>query len=140
MTASTQFPDQPPGQAPDVPPLPGLAADGDGPVFREPWEAQAFALTVKLHEAGLFTWDEWAAVLSAEIAAAQSAGDPDLGNTYYRHWQKALERISAEKGAALGGELERRVETWRRAYLNTPHGHPVELAAAGEAPEAKPQP
>ena len=109
--------------------IPGIESDADGPVFREPWEAQAFALTVKLHEKGLFTWDEWAAVLSAEIASAQSSGDPDLGNTYYRHWQNALERLVVEKGATLGDELESRVETWRQAYLNTPHGQPIELSA-----------
>lgn len=111
------------------PVLPGLETDADAPVFREPWEAQAFALAVKLHEAGLFTWEEWAAALSAEITAAQSAGDPDLGNTYYRHWQRALERLVMDKGAAMAGELEERVETWRQAYLNTPHGQPVDLAA-----------
>lgn len=108
--------------------IPGIGADADGPVFREPWEAQAFALTVKLHEAGLFTWDEWAAALSAEIASAQSSGDPDLGNTYYSHWQHALERLVVEKGATLSNELEGRVESWRQAYLNTPHGQPIELS------------
>ena len=113
--------------------IPGIDADTDGPVFREPWEAQAFAMTVKLHEAGLFTWEEWAAVLSAEIASAQSSGDPDLGNTYYRHWQNALERLVVEKGATLSTELEDRVETWRQAYLNTPHGQPIELSAGHSA-------
>ena len=112
-----------------VPPIPGLEI-GDGPVFREPWEAQAFALTVSLHAAGLFTWDEWATRLSAEIASAQTQGDPDLGDTYYRYWQKALERLVMEKGAAPGQELEARVDAWRLAYLNTPHGQPVELASA----------
>ncbi|RVU36515.1 nitrile hydratase accessory protein [Hwanghaeella grinnelliae] len=111
--------------------IPGI--DADGPVFREPWEAQAFALTVTLHEAGLFTWDEWAATLSAEIASAQSSGDPDLGNTYYRHWQNALERLVVAKGATLGDELEGRVETWRQAYMNTPHGQPIELSAGHAA-------
>lgn len=109
--------------------IPGLDRDTDGPVFREPWEAQAFALTVSLHEAGLFTWEEWAATLSAGIDTAQTAGDPDLGNTYYRHWQKALERLTHEKGVALGHELEDRVDQWRRAYLNTPHGQPIDLDA-----------
>ena len=73
--------------------------------FREPWEAQAFAMTVKLHEAGHFTWPEWAAVLSEEIAEAQSKGDPDLGTTYYHHWLRALERMVVEKGLVLPGEL-----------------------------------
>ncbi len=116
-------------QGPEAPPIPGLETDADGPVFREPWEAQAFALAVKLHEAGLFTWEEWATALSTEITAAQAAGDPDLGTTYYRHWQRALERLVVGKGAAVAADLEERVETWRKAYLNTPHGQPVDLAA-----------
>ena len=74
---------------------------GDEPPFREPWEAQAFAMTVKLHEAGHFTWPEWAAVLSEEIAEAQKRGDPDLGTTYYHHWLRALERMVVEKGMVL---------------------------------------
>ena len=78
---------------------------GDEPPFREPWEAQAFAMTVKLHEAGHFTWPEWAAVLSEEIAAAQKQGDSDLGTTYYHHWLRALERMVAEKGLILPEEL-----------------------------------
>ena len=78
---------------------------GDEPPFREPWEAQAFAMTVKLHEAGHFTWPEWAAVLSEEIAEAQKRGDPDLGTTYYNHWLRALERIVVEKGLVLPEEI-----------------------------------
>jgi nitrile hydratase accessory protein len=78
---------------------------GDEPPFREPWEAHAFAMTVKLHEAGHFTWPEWAAVLSEEIAEAQRKGDPDLGTTYYHHWLRALERMVTEKGLVLPGEL-----------------------------------
>jgi len=78
---------------------------GDEPPFREPWEAQAFAMTVKLHEAGHFTWLEWAAVLSEEIAAARKQGDPDLGTTYYHHWLRALERMVVEKGLILPEEL-----------------------------------
>jgi nitrile hydratase accessory protein len=70
--------------------LPFQPHDDEGPVFAEPWQAQAFALAVRLADEGLFTWDEWAAALSAEIARAQEAGDPDLGNTYYQHWLRAL--------------------------------------------------
>jgi len=77
---------------------PGLPRDDEGPVFREPWEAQAFAMTVRLHEAGHFTWREWADLLAEEIAAAQRAGDPDRGDTYYRHWLNALERMVLAKG------------------------------------------
>lgn len=109
-----------------------LPRDQDGPVFNEPWQAQAFALAVRLSEAGYFTWSEWAAVLSREIAAAQQRGDADLGDTYYQHWLKALERICAEKNLVGGEDLNRRREDWRRAYLNTPHGQPVDLASASK--------
>lgn len=115
--------------------LPAIPRDAEGPVFREPWEAQVFALTVRLHEQGLFGWDEWAAALAREIEAAQAAGDPDLGDTYYSHWSRALEKLVAAKGAALPEDVERRTEAWRRAYLNTPHGEPVELDAAGPREE-----
>ncbi|HSK40535.1 MAG TPA: nitrile hydratase accessory protein [Arenibaculum sp.] len=86
----------------------GMPRDDDGPVFREPWEAQAFALTLRLHESGHFTWPEWAETLAAEIAAAQAAGDPDLGDTYYRHWLRALERLLASKGILAPDALEAR--------------------------------
>src|SRR5277367_231047 len=77
-----------------------LPRDGDGPVFREPWEAQAFAMALSLHERGLFTWSEWAAALAGEIRRAQANGDPDTGETYYRHWLATLERLVAEEGVA----------------------------------------
>lgn len=109
--------------------LPGQPRDDDGPVFREPWEAQAFALTLKLHEAGHFTWTEWAETLGAEIKAARARGDPDLGDTYYRHWLAALERLAAEKGLVCDRDLGTRKAAWKQAFLNTPHGQPVELEA-----------
>ncbi len=109
--------------------LPAPPREGDGPVFAEPWEAQAFALTLKLHEAGHFTWSEWATALGAEIEAAQARGDPDLGDTYYRHWLAALERLAAEKGLVRGGDLSARKAAWKRAFRNTPHGLPVTLDA-----------
>src|SRR5690242_12582934 len=87
--------------------MPGLPRDQDGPVFHEPWEAQAFALAVALNERGVFTWSEWAATLGEEIKRAQAAGDPDLGNTYYRHWLAALERILAQKDIASAAILAR---------------------------------
>jgi nitrile hydratase accessory protein len=108
---------------------PALSRDKDGPVFAEPWEAQAFALAVHLSAAGHFTWSEWAAVLSEEIRVAQDRGDPDLGLSYYRHWLNALERICIEKGLASREAMRRRAEAWRRAYLHTPHGQPVDLSA-----------
>ena len=107
---------------------PGLTRDGAGPVFREPWEAQAFAMALALHERGLFTWGEWAAALTREIKAAQAAGDPDTGNTYYRHWLKALEHLVAEKKVASGDALARYRRAWARAAERTPHGTPIVLA------------
>jgi nitrile hydratase accessory protein len=88
-----------------VPELPAVPRDDNGPVFRAPWEAKAFALAVTLQEAGYFTWREWAECLAAEIESAQVAGDPDLGTTYYRHWLAALERMVAEKGVVTSEEL-----------------------------------
>ncbi|MBP8297642.1 MAG: nitrile hydratase accessory protein [Burkholderiales bacterium] len=107
---------------------PGLPRDdADEPVFRAPWEAHAFALVVQLHERGLFTWPEWAAALSAQIRAAQAAGDADLGDTYYRHWLAALEALVAAKGASTGDELARYAHAWDHAAHRTPHGQPIEL-------------
>jgi len=107
--------------------VPGIPCDADGPVFREPWEAQAFAMALALHERGLFTWTEWAATLADEIKRAQAAGDPDTGETYYRHWLAALERIVAEKGVTAPETLARYYEAWDRAADRTPHGTPIEL-------------
>jgi nitrile hydratase accessory protein len=101
--------------------------DEHGPVFREPWEAEAFALAVSLSERGLFTWKEWAKTLGEEIRKAQAAGDPDTGETYYRHWLATLERILAEKGIADPASLRRTRDAWQRACARTPHGTPIEL-------------
>ena len=110
--------------------LGSIPRDDAGPIFAEPWQAQAFALAVRLSEEGHFTWDEWATTLSEEITKAQASGDPDLGDTYYEHWVAALERLCAEKGLVPGDSLDLRTEEWRQAYLNTPHGKPIELSAA----------
>jgi nitrile hydratase accessory protein len=107
--------------------LPGLPRDDSGPMFREPWEAQAFAMTLALHQCGLFSWPEWAQALAAQIAAAPAAGDADLGDTYYRHWLAALEALAAAKGASSGEELMRYQRAWDRAADRTPHGQPIEL-------------
>lgn len=104
-----------------------VARDADGPVFREPWEAEAFAMAVALNEAGLFTWSEWAEALSQEIRRAQAAGDPDLGDSYYHHWLAALERLVAEKGVAAPEVLAERCAAWDRAARATPHGRPILL-------------
>jgi nitrile hydratase accessory protein len=107
--------------------VPSIPRDADGPVFREPWEAQAFAMTLALHERGVFTWKEWAAALSQEIKRAQGAGDPDTGETYYLHWLAALERLVAEKGVSSGETLARTKHAWEHACERTPHGQPIEL-------------
>jgi nitrile hydratase accessory protein len=107
--------------------MPGIPRDEGGPVFREPWEAQAFAMAVALSERGVFTWSEWAAALGEEIKRAQAAGDPDLGTTYYRHWLAALERLVAHKGVASSAALSRYRDAWDRAADRTPHGTPIEL-------------
>ena len=107
--------------------VPGIPRDAEGPVFREPWEAQAFAMTLALYSRGLFTWPEWAATLGAEIKRAQAAGDSDTGETYYRHWLAALERIVAEKGVASAQTLARYYDAWDHAADRTPHGTPIEL-------------
>jgi nitrile hydratase accessory protein len=107
--------------------LPSLPRDEGGPVFREPWEAQAFAMTLALYRSGLFTWPEWAAALGREIKRAQAAGDPDTGHTYYHHWLAALEGLVAEKGIADRATLTRYRDAWDRAADRTPHGNPIEL-------------
>ena len=106
----------------------GIPRDAEGPVFREPWEAQAFAMALALHERGLFTWPEWAATLADEIKRAQAAGDPDLGTTYYRHWLAALEKLVAAKGIASLEALTRYRNAWDHAADRTPHGTPIELS------------
>ena len=108
-------------------PLPGQPLADDELVFREPWEAHAFAIAVRLYEQGLFTWPQWAATLADEITRAQAAGDPDTGATYYHHWLAALERLVAETGAASAADQERTRQAWRTAAHRTPHGHPIEL-------------
>lgn len=109
--------------------VPSIPRDDDGPVFREPWEAQAFAMALSLHERGLFTWSEWAAALAAEIKRAQAAGDPDTGETYYRHWLATLENLVAEKGVTSAHNLRRYRDAWDHAADRTPHGRPIELRA-----------
>ncbi|MGH7048309.1 MAG: nitrile hydratase accessory protein [Stellaceae bacterium] len=115
--------------------VPGIPRGPDGPVFGAPWEAHAFAMALSLHERGLFTWPEWAAALAEEIRRAQASGDPDRGDTYYRHWLAALERLVAQKGAADLPALARYGAAWRRAAARTPHGTPIQLAPEDFAAE-----
>ena len=107
--------------------VPGIPRDDDGPVFREPWEAQAFAMALALHARGLFSWNEWAATLADEIKRAQAQGDPDTGETYYRHWLATLERLIAAKGVATSDTLHHYRDAWDHAADRTPHGSPIEL-------------
>ena len=107
--------------------LPPLPRDDGGPVFAAPWQAQAFALAVKLSEQGHFTWKEWAAALGDELKAAEDRGEPDDGSRYYFHWVAALERLVTEKGLTDHPGLAERKEAWADAYRHTPHGLPVVL-------------
>jgi nitrile hydratase accessory protein len=120
--------------SPPLDALPRLPREGDEPVFREPWEAHAFAMALALHRRGVFTWPEWATALAAQIEAAQAAGDADLGDTYYRHWLAALETLVEAKGAGLHDDLERYRSAWAHAAARTPHGRPIELEAADFEP------
>jgi nitrile hydratase accessory protein len=104
-----------------------MAPDSTGQVFGEPWEAQAFAITLSLYRRGVFTWTEWSTTLAAEIKRAQATGDPDTGETYYRHWLAALERLVADKCLTDQAELARYRDAWKHAADRTPHGTPLEL-------------
>jgi nitrile hydratase accessory protein len=106
-----------------------LPRDEEGPVFEEAWQAEAFALTVRLHEAGCFTWNEWAATLAAVLREVRDRGEPDDGSHYYDHWLTALERLVTAKQVVAASDLERRKAAWTRAYRLTPHGQAVELLA-----------
>jgi nitrile hydratase accessory protein len=108
--------------------LPRLPRDEGGPVFAEPWQAQAFALAVRLSTQGHFTWKEWATALADELKAAADRGEPDDGSRYYHHWLAALERLVAEKRLSDPAAMLARKEAWAEAYRRTPHGKPVDLA------------
>jgi nitrile hydratase accessory protein len=112
--------------APDLN-LPRLPRDEEGPVFAEPWQAQAFALAVRLSEQGHFTWKEWATALAGELKAAADRGEPDDGSRYYEYWLVALERLVTAKELTTPSAMLERKEAWADAYRHTPHGKPVEL-------------
>jgi len=113
--------------------LPDLPKDEQGPVFNEPWQAQAFALAVGLCEQGHFTWSEWVEIFSQQVKLAQQSGDPDLGDTYYTHWLNALETIVDKKEIIGSSDMLQRKAAWKQAYLNTPHGQPIELSTNKKA-------
>ena len=112
--------------------LPWVPQDKGEPVFAEPWQAQAFALAVKLSEQGHFTWKEWAAALANELNSATSRGEPDDGSHYYDHWLAALEHLVTAKGLADSATLVARKEAWANAYRSTPHGMPVKLTTGSD--------
>jgi nitrile hydratase accessory protein len=108
-----------------LPPIP-VSPTKDEPVFREPWEARAFAMVVSLHERELYTWREWADALATRIAAAAAAGD-NVSDSYYRHRLAALEDLLAIKGIGSAAEAARWRDAWQHAVNRTPHGRPIEL-------------
>jgi nitrile hydratase accessory protein len=112
--------------------LPRLPRDAGGPVFAEPWQAQVFALAVRLSQDGHFTWKEWSAALAAELKAAEDRGEPDDGSRYYDHWLAALERLVTSRGLTDPAALFDRKNAWADAYRHTPHGKPVVLRQGGE--------
>ena len=118
----------------DAPALARLPRDAGGPVFAEPWQAQAFALAVRLSEEGWFTWQEWAQTLGEQFKAAAARGEADDGSHYYDHWLAALETLVAAKGLSDPQALRRRKDAWAAAYRATPHGQPVELARGEHHP------
>jgi nitrile hydratase accessory protein len=107
--------------------LPRLPRNEGGPVFDEPWQAQAFALAVRLSAQGHFTWKEWAATLADQLKVDAARGEPDDGSRYYHCWLAALERLVVSKRLSDPATLLARKEAWADAYRHTPHGKPVEL-------------
>lgn len=104
-----------------------MAFDNGEPVFNHPWQAQAFAMTLALHEKGLFTWAEWAQVLAETIKQAQAQGDPDHGDTYYDHWLRTLEKILSDKAILEAAAISKRQAQWVYSAHMTPHGMPIIL-------------
>jgi nitrile hydratase accessory protein len=105
-----------------------LPGDGEGPVFAEPWQAQAFALTVQLSRAGYFSWPEWTNELAAVLREAVAHDPRNDGSHYYEHWLVALERLCLAKGLTDALALNLRTVAWADAYRRTPHGRPVKLS------------
>ena len=118
---------------PDLSALPGLRLGDEGPVFTEPWQAQAFALVLALHERGAFSWPDWTAALAAAIREAQRRGDPDDGATYWRHWIAALESLVLARGLGDAAQLKALSDAWAAAAARTPHGRPIVLDDAQRA-------
>ena len=116
---------------------PLIPRDDEGPVFKEPWQARAFAMTLKLAEAEVFTWNEWCEALSGQIKQAQAEGDPDLGDTYYMHWLGALENLVVQKQVSNQDMLTMAFDDWRAADEARVHGEaPVYVKGASRSATA----
>ena len=107
-----------------------MPATSESDTFDEPWQAHAFALTLLLHQRGLFTWGQWATALAAEIKRAQACGHEDDGNTYYRHWLNALEQLTIDRQLGTAQQIHALEHAWEAAAARTPHGQPIELSVA----------
>ena len=113
-----------------------LPRDEEGPVFAEPWQAEAFALTVRLHESGCSTWPEWGAALAEVLQEAGDRGESDDGSRYYSYWLTALESLLTKTQVLSASDLGWRKAAWTQAYLSTLHGQPVALPAGSQTPSA----
>jgi len=107
--------------------MPMPQASDHGRVFAEPWQAHAFAMTLQLHERGLFTWQDWADTLSAQITEDQKRGDPDDGQTYYHHWLGALEKMIVKLNIGTQDQIHELEHAWEDAAARTPHGQAIVL-------------
>lgn len=125
-----------------MPLFPDQPSESGEPVFKDPWEAQAFGLVIALHESCVFSWEEWSEALAQAIRGGlhhysvngvdhcmggRKDDEEGTGESYYQHWLAALENLVIAKGISGGSELAQRMQAWREAYLGTPHGQPVEL-------------
>ena len=114
-------------EKPNKEPIELFAQSSEKPTFAEPWQAQALAMTVKLYEAGYFTWKEWTQLIGAEIATSKKLSEPDTEETYYWCWLRAIEKLVSQKGLTSESELSEQRDAWERAARATPHGQPIEL-------------
>ncbi|MFM7577166.1 MAG: nitrile hydratase accessory protein, partial [Microcystaceae cyanobacterium] len=111
-------------------PIPPLLKEDGQPIFRDSWEAEAFAIGNLLIKQGFLTCSEWVEIFIQEIKNAQAKGDLDRGDTYYCHWLNALERLCVERGLTDWGTYQKHLELWHQAVLNTPHGVPLAIENA----------
>ncbi len=106
------------------------------PVFEQPWEADAFVTAVTLSHLGYFEWKTWVAAFAGVIQSQPQREQETAHDAYYRQWLSCLEKVLDEAQLVPSAELLNREAKWRLAYLKTPHGSPVALAAAEGENEA----